>query len=463
MYSQLNKLVMRYTAIYSRIFKYAAIFICWIYFLPLTSIATTNPTSSNKTPIIFWHSMAGKLGVVLQDLAEKFNQSQNTYQIIPVYKGTYTQTLTATAAAFRAHMQPDIVQIYEIGTATMLHPSGIIVPVYQLMQNTHTTFNQADILAPIRMYYGDEQERLLAMPFNSSSPVLFYNKDAFKKVGLKDIAPSTWPQVQYDAKILLKNGYDCGFTTSWPSWIQLENFSAWHNIPFSSQQKNSTDNKLPKLLLNNPITIYHIQALADWSKHRIFVYGGREDSAMALFTSGKCPILFESSGSIADLVSVHAFKVGVGALPYWSFVKNAPQNTLIGGAALWALTGHSEKVYKGIAEFFAFLAKPETASEWQQATGYLPITYSAYRLSLKQGFYKKHPGDQVALNELLNKAPTKNSLGFRLGNYSSIRDLNQQYLEEIWSGKISAKQGIDQMVKDGDASLKSFAKNTGTS
>ena len=213
------------------------------------------------------------------------------------------------------------------------------------------------------------------------------------------------------------------------------------------------------MIFNNPTVIHHIKSFAKWQKQNIFQYGGRQDDARALFGSSECAMLMESSGSRGSILASASFPVGVATLPYWPNVHGAPQNTVIGGAALWALTGHSQKVYNGIAAFFAFLMKPKIQMLWQAKTGYVPITRTAYEQSIRSGYYRRNPGADVAVKELLNKAPTPYSRGFRLGNYMRIRQVNNQALEAAWSGMMTSKQALDRAVQQGDNLLRQFQTN----
>lgn len=414
---------------------------------------------ASPTPIVLWHSMAGSLGETLNAIIKEFNTSQPNYKVVPLYKGDYPETLTATIAAFRARQQPNIVQAFEVGTATMINPGGMVIPLNQLMQQTQVAFNANDILPAIRYYYSDPQGNLLAFPFNSSSPVMFYNKTAFMKAGLDpNDPPKTWPALQQDAQKILKAGYSCGFTTGWPSWIQVESFSAWHNLPLATEN-NGFDGLNATLLINNPTMVRQIATLAQWQKQHIFEYGGREDNAMPLFTSGQCAMLMESSGSVPDLVNYSNFPVGVAPIPYWPDIKGAPQNTVIGGAAFWALTGHTANENKGVAEFMAFLAQPNIQAQWAKATGYLPVTQSGYTALQKSGYYQTNPGSDIAIKELLNKPTTAFSRGFRLGNYMAIRDIIDTQLEAAWSGNTPAQQAMDAAAKQGNVLLQEFKQD----
>jgi len=412
-----------------------------------------------RTPIYFWHAMGGHLGTVLQEIVSQFNKSQSEYEVVADYKGNYTQLLTATAAAFRARQQPHLAHIFEVGTATMLFPKGIVKPLYQLMQEAGIEFNQDDFFPMMRGYYGDRHGNLLALPFNSSSPVLFYNKHAFRKAGLdENRPPRTWPEVASTSKKLLAAGYRCGFTTSWPSWIQLETFSAWHNIPFASQG-NGFEGLDSRLIFVNPTVIKHVTQFAEWQKERIFQYGGRNDQALVLFLSEQCPMFTHTSGAREGLKKDATFEVGVAKLPFWPEFIAAPQNTLIGGGSLWALNGHNALENKGMAQFLKFLSSPQVQHYWQQKTGYLPITQPAYQYALKNKFYNRFPEAKIALEELNNNPPTLHSKGFRLGNYMRIREINNQALEAIWSGEQSTTEALQQAQAKGNLLLQRFERD----
>ena len=411
------------------------------------------------TKIYFWHSMGGALGNTVQHLTHEFNQSQHKYQIIPVYKGNYSETLTSTVAAFRAGQQPTIVQIFEVGTATMINPPGVVVPAYKLMHDTHLTLDANSFIPAVHSYYSDNKGRLLAMPFNSSAAVLFYNKTAFKKAGLNpNKPPKTWPELAADSKQLLKAGYSCGFSSAWPSWIQLENFSSWQNLPIATED-NGFASANAKMIFNNPTVIHQLTSLVNWQHQNIFHYGGREDNALALFTSGQCQMLMESSGSRSGLKQNVNFKLGTAELPYWPHVKGAPQNAIIGGAALWALTGKTHAQYAGTAAFFKFLSSPKIQAYWQQQTGYIPVTKAAYQLSKRQGFYKKNPGAMIAIKELSNKPPKPYTKGLRLGNYSQIRDINCEEMEAAITGSKTPTQAIDNAVRRDNQLLRQFQED----
>jgi sn-glycerol 3-phosphate transport system substrate-binding protein len=405
----------------------------------------------------WWHAHGGALGERVEKMVDAFNKSQSEYHVKAVYKGSYPETMTAGIAAFRAGSPPAVLQVFEVGTATMMSAKGAIYPVYELMKDTGEPFDPNAYLATVTGYYTDTEGRMLSMPFNSSTPVLWYNKDLFTKAGLDpNKPPTTWPEMEAASKKLLASGAaKCGFTTSWPSWIQIENFSAWHNVPLATME-NGFGGLGARMTIANPLLERHIAALGKWQKSKIFDYGGRTNKAVPKFTTGECAMIMESSAGYARISKESKFAFGVGMLPYWPDVKGAPQNTIIGGASLWVLRGQSPEVYKGVARFFSYLYSPAVQAEWHQGTGYLPITLAAYKLTEEQGFYKEHAGMDIAIKQMTLNKPTANSKGLRLGNFPQMREVHYEELESVFSGKSTAKEALERMQQRDNQLLEQF-------
>ncbi|RDU95593.1 sn-glycerol-3-phosphate ABC transporter substrate-binding protein UgpB [Trinickia dinghuensis] len=409
------------------------------------------------TEIQFWHAMEAALGEHLNDIANDFNKSQSDYKIVPVFKGSYDQTLAAGIAAYRSGNAPAILQVYEVGTATMIAAKKAVIPVTDVFKQAGVPLDQKAFVPTIASYYSDSKTGdLAAMPFNSSTPVLYYNKDAFKKAGLNpNDPPKTWEEVRADAKKLKASGMSCGFTTGWQGWIQLENYSAWHGLPFATEN-NGFDGLDAKLEFNGPQQIAHIQFLQDMVKEGTFTYVGRKDEPVSKFYSGDCGILTNSSGSLANIRKYAKFDFGTGMMPYDANVKGAPQNAIIGGASLWVLAGKDPNVYKGVAKFLAYLTSPAVAAKWHEDTGYLPVTTAAYDLARSQGFYAKNPGADTAIKQMLNKPPLPWTKGLRLGNMPQIRTVVDEELEQVWAQKKTPKAALDSAVDRGNDLLRRF-------
>ncbi|WP_375057546.1 sn-glycerol-3-phosphate ABC transporter substrate-binding protein UgpB [Zobellella sp. DQSA1] len=408
------------------------------------------------TQIQWWHAMGGELGGKVNEIADKFNQSQSDYEVKPVYKGSYGETMTGAIAAFRAKQQPHIVQVFEVGTATMMAADRAVYPVYQLMADADKAFDQGKYLSAVTGYYTDNAGNMLSMPFNSSTPVLYYNQDLLARAGVKP--PATWEEMDTVGRKLLESGAKCAFTTSWQSWVQLENFAALHDIPFASENNGFAGTEV-ELLVDRPEYLKHIRQLAEWSQSGLFKYGGRQSDSLPLFYSGECAMFLGSSASYAGVKNnTPDFEFGVSKLPHWQEIKGNPQNSIIGGATLWVLQGHKMEEYRGVAEFFEFLASPEIQADWHQFTGYLPITHAAFDLTKAQGFYEQNPGTEVAIEQMTQAEPTVNSKGVRLGNFVQIRDIVDEELEKVWAGRAQPEAALNTIVERANGQLNRFAR-----
>ncbi len=409
-----------------------------------------------QTEIQWWHSMGGALGEKLNALATKFNASQTQYKVVPVFKGSYPESMTAAIAAFRAGNAPHLLQVFEVGTATMMAAKGAIVPVTKVMADAKEPFDPKSYLPAIAGYYTDSKGNMLSFPFNSSTVVLYINRDAFKKAGLNpDQVPKTWKEMNAAMLQLKVRGQDCVYTTGWPSWMHIENFSAWHNVPIGTKE-NGMAGMDTVFTINTPLHVRHLTMLGDMAKKGLFTYAGRTNQAEAKFASGECAMLTSSTGAQANFRQNAKFDWSVNFMPYHDDVAGAPQNSIIGGASVWVMAGKKPDEYKGVAKFLAFLSKPEIQMEWHTGTGYIPITMAAYDLTRKSGFYEKNPGADVAVKQMTNKPPTANSKGLRFGNFVQGREVIEEEMENVFSGKKDAKTALDDAVKRGNDILRKF-------
>ena len=430
--------------------------------LSFATFAAAMSTSSAlaATEISWWHAMDAQLGQKLEAIAETFNKSQSEYRIVPTYKGTYAETLTGAIAAFRAKEQPAIVQVFEVGTGTMMAAKGAVKPVYQLMQEAGEPWEPSAFLAPVTGYYSDTEGNILSLPFNSSTPIMYFNKDVFEKAGLdRNAAPKTWAEVEEFSKKIVESGAaKCGFTTGWVSWVQLENVSAIHDRPYGTLE-NGFGGLETEFTFNGDVQVKHWSNLKKWADAGLFQYGGPAGGAdaPAKFYSGECAIYMNSSASRAGVVAnSKEFEVGFAPLPYYEDVIAEPKNSIIGGATLWALAGHSDDVYKGIARFFTYLSQPEVQADWHQATGYLPITNAAFDLGQEQGYYEQNPGSDVAIKQITRGTPTPNSKGIRFGNLTQVRNVVDEQFEALLAGQKDAQKALDDAVAGGNQILRDF-------
>lgn len=409
-----------------------------------------------QTEIQWWHAFTGRLGDLLAEQVAEFNASQDNYVVVASHKGNYSEALNAGIAAFRAGEQPHILMVFEVGTATMMAAGGAIKPVYEVMADSGVEFDPDAYIGAVKGYYTTTDGDMLSLPYNSSTPVLYVNRDALAGAGLDpDMDLTTWEKVGGALDALKTAGHACPLTTAWQSWVHLENLSAYHDVPFATKE-NGFAGLDAELVFNGPVQVKHIQTMGDWARDGKFIYAGRRNEGGANFRAGECAFFTESSAGYAGVKAEAEFDFAIRPLPYWSDVPAAPQNTIIGGSSLWVMSGHDPEEYKGVAEFLSFLSKPDIQAKWHQNTGYLPITLAALELTKAEGFYEANPGTDIAGMQMTAKAPTPNSKGLRLGSFDQIRGIIDEELEAVWSGDKTAQEALDSAVTRGNVLLRRF-------
>ena len=408
-----------------------------------------------QTEINFWHAMGGALGEKVEEIATDFNEMQDEFKVVPTYKGNYTENMTAAIAAFRAGEQPHIVQVFEVGTATMMAAQGAVKPVYEVMGNADIDWDADAYLPAVKSYYTTPEGQLLSLPFNSSTPVMWYNKDMLDAAGVEEV-PQTWDDMFAAAEKLKANGADCAFSFGWQSWVMLENYLARHDEPIGTQQ-NGFAGLDTEFVFNESTDLTELlQRIADSQADGMFKYGGRRGDSLPLFTTGECAMWMNSSAYYAGISEQAEFEFGQAMLPVNTAVRDEAQNSIIGGATLWVLEGHDDAEYQGVAEFFNYMSTPEVQADWHQSSGYVPITTAAYELSKEQGFYDENPGTDTAIKQLSLNEPTENSRGIRFGNFVQIRDIINEELEALWAGDLTANEALDNAADRGNDLLREF-------
>lgn len=409
-----------------------------------------------QTEIQFWHAFTGRLGELVAAQVEEFNASQDDFTVVGSHKGNYSETLNAGIAAFRAGEQPQILMVFEVGTATMMSAGGAVRPVADVMEASGAEFDPDAYIGAVKGYYTSTDGDMLSLPFNSSTPVLWVNRDMLQEVGIDpDTDLSTWQNVGGVLDQLKEAGVECPLTTAWQSWIHLENLSAYHDVPFATKD-NGFAGLGTELAFNGEAQVAHISAMGEWAKEGKFFYAGRRNEGGANFRAGDCALFTESSAGYAGIKSEATFDFDVRPLPYWEGVGNAPQNTIIGGASLWVMEGHEAEEYEGVAQFLSFLSSAPIQAKWHQDTGYLPITAAAADATRKAGFYEANPGTDVAVIQMTTNEPTANSKGLRLGSFDQIRGIIDEELEAVWAGDKDAQTALDSAVERGNGLLRRF-------
>ena len=427
-----------------------------------------------RTPIVWWHAMTGANNDEVNRIARDFNASQATVELQPIYKGTYPDTLNAAVAAWRAGQAPNLVQVFEVGTGTMLAAGPAVKQVWQLSQDTGIAIDPAKYIPAVRGYYSLADGRMASMPFNSSTGLMWYNKDAFEQAGLDpEKPPATWGEFETAARALrdkwakpgtAKGGQELyASTSSWLTWIQLETFAAIHNLPYATEA-DGFNGLNAELRLTQPALVRQVQRLLDLSKEGAFRYTGRDAAPDPVFYSGQAAIGFGSSAGRADIVRNAKFKWAPALVPYDPEVSKSPNNTIIGGASLWVMTSpkRTPEEYKAVAQFFEWIGQPQQAAEYHEHTGYVPVTMAGFEQAKKDGYYGKNPGAELAIASLTRGTVTDNSRGLRLGRLPEIRNILYEEIEKALGGGQSAEAAMEAAQTRGNRVLREFERSART-
>lgn len=415
-------------------------------------------TAFAETTITWWHAMGGQLGETVNKIATDFNASQNEYKITPVFKGTYEETLTAGIAAFRAGEQPNVLQVFDAGAATVIGAKGATVPVEDLLNDNGVAFDINDYITGVRYFYADANGKMIGMPFNSSTPIMYFNTEALEKAGVTP--PKTWEEFASTTAPALKEAGYTPLTQSHLPWIFTENFFSRHNIQFATSN-NGYDGGTVEIKVNHPAIKAHFSALNEWKEAGLFEWLGTGwgDNAKP-FEEGKSAMWLGSSGSFGGLKEKVDFDFSATMLPYWEGVTAEPKQTFIGGAALFAMSGKSAEENKATAEFFRYLTSADVQYMWHEQTGYVPITNAAYDLAKTEGHYERSPAAEVGIQQLQLPAGEWTK-GYRMGFYVQIRDVMNREYGRILTGETSVEDGFAAIEKEANELLARFSKTQG--
>ena len=409
------------------------------------------------TEITWWHAMGGQLGETVNEISKRFNESQSDYSITPIYKGGYEDTLTATIAAFRAGEQPNIVQVFDAGAATIIGAKGAVIPAEDLIQQAGIAFDANDYISGVRYFYADSAGKMIGMPFNSSTPILYYNVEALAKAGIEP--PKTWEEFEATAPKLVEAGY-IPLAQSHTPWIWTENFHSRHNLPFATNANGFDGSDGTKILVNNDAIKMHFTHAKEWlDKGWYGYYGAGWNDNQSPFENGDVAMWMGSSGSFGGLLNSASFEFSATYLPYWESITTEPTSTFIGGAALFAMSGKSDAENRAAAEFFKFLSSSDIQYYWHQSTGYVPITTAAYEMATAAGYYNEKPQAEIGIKQL-SLPSGECSKGYRMGFYVQIRDVMNREYGRIFAGETDVDSGFAVIEEEGNKLLARFAKTT---
>lgn len=394
-------------------------------------------SAQDDIQISFWHAMSGSRGEVVQELVDEFNETHPGIEVVAEFSGSYADTLTKALAAVRAGEPPHIVQVYEVGTRAMLD-SGAILPVAEVSGGA---FDPASFVAPIVNYYSAGGE-LQCMPFNSSTAMLYYNKDMFAAAGLDPDQPPTTFQEVYDMsrQIMDAGVAQGGISFGWPAWI-LEQMYAKHDQLLANEDGGRSA-LATEVYLNNEFGVAVLSEWQRWADDGVLIYGGREYSANDPFIAGEFAMLAQSTSSLAGIESNAPFEVGTAFLPRLEGYDGIGNN-VIGGGCLWALAGHDEAENDAMWQFFSFLSETPQSVAWHKGTGYFPSTLEAVDALEAEGWFEENPNFLTAFDQILAGEDTVAAQGVLLGDFVTIRDIVGAAIEESVVNGVDPQEALD--------------------
>lgn len=418
----------------------------------LMIVISVSAFAADPITISFWHGMSASRMKAVDKVLEGFHAAHPEIKIEPQFTGTYAETLSKAIAAVRAGEAPHIVQIYEVGTQTMLD-SGAIVPLFELEKPGEIDWG--NVVGPILDYY-TVGGKLYSMPFNSSTSMLYYNKDIFEKAGLDpNRPPRTFDEVLEMGKKIVESGAaPHGISFGWPSW-QLEQAHTMH-AQFFANNENGRKERATEVLFNQEFGVKILEKWTEWAKAGVFYYGGPEYKANDAFLASQIAMLQQSTSSAGSFAAKAQFNLGTTFLPR---LEGYPLgNSVIGGATLWTMKGHSKEEYDAIWEFYKWIARPDVAVQWHKDTGYFPSSNAAVRELMDEGWFSAEPNFLTAFMQILTGVRRPESQGVLLGNFPEIRQYIRAAIEKATSGQMSPKDALDEAAKEANRVLKEYAE-----
>lgn len=421
-------------------------------------IGANAATAQGQQKFDYWYGLTGQLGEVMELHCKRFNESQTKYEAVCTGQGGYDKAEQNTIAAFRSKQHPTIVQIYDAGTVNFML-SGATYNAVQFVKDFKMKVKWDDFFPGISNYYATSKGEMWSFPYNSSTALLYWNKEHFGKAGVTE-APKTI-EAWFDAVRKIKTGghAESGFCFDFDTWMPLEQFSAIHNEPIATKN-NGYDGLDAEVIFNKT---KFAKYMADWKKlldegvARIATAQTGKTTLQG-FADGTCSSVLTSVANhgVIGSTAKPGLQWGVGMLPVYAGTER--KNSLVGGASLWIMQGKSKEEYEAAAAFLDFvLSTPEV--EWMpNVTGYIPITKSAFEDLSNKGFYKQpdKAGREIAIQSLTFTPPTPISRGIRLGNFTQIRAEIRSELESAFTGKKDVQTALDDAVARSNQILRRF-------
>ncbi|AWB46347.1 ABC transporter substrate-binding protein [Paenibacillus sp. CAA11] len=412
----------------------------------------SNAAASGKTKVVWWHSMGGELGKVADKLVSDFNASHQDIEVEAVYQGTYDESINKMKASMDSSSGPSLIQVYEIGSRFMID-SGAVTPVQNFIDQDKYDLSQLE--ENITNYYTFDG-KLYSMPFNTSNPILYYNKDQFKAAGLDpEKPPVTYSEVKAAAEKLAQSGHPASFAIY--GWF-MEQFFANQGAEYLNNGNGRTE-PATESLVNGDAGVKTLEWWKDLMDSKAMINLGRKtDDTKKAFASGQISMTLDSTASLRGIVDAVGgkFEVGTAFLPKPDGAADG--GVVVGGASLWILNNKPEAEQKAAWEFIKYLAEPSTQAQWHVSTGYFPITKKAYDEQIVKDNLEKYPQFKTAVDQLHSTKASQATQGAVMGVFPEARQTVEGAIEAVLGGSKAPKDALDEAAKDITGKLSNYNK-----
>ena len=403
------------------------------------------------TEISFWHSMGGVNGQAIDTLVKKFND-ENEYGITvkAQYQGEYDYSLNKLKSAQIGNMGADLVQVYEIGSRFMIE-SGWITPMQQMIDAD--SYDLSQIEPNLAAYYTIDNQ-LYSMPFNSSTPIMYYNKEMFEKAGITEIPDSLEGIEAVGEKLLNEGGAGQVISLGIYGWF-FEQFIGKQGLEYANNGNGRTEAATAVAFDSNGAAANILTAWKSlYDKGYAPNVGKGGDAGLADFSAGKSAITLGSTASLKQILQDVNGKFEVGTA-YFPKVKSTDEGGVsIGGASLWALNNNDAKKTRATWEFVKFLISPESQAYWNAQTGYFPVTTAAQEEPVFKENVEKYPQFQTAIDQLHDSSPKY--VGALLSVFPEARATVESEIENLLNGNADVKTAVKNMADAINKSIEEY-------
>jgi len=409
--------------------------------------------------IDFWHAFGGGRKLLIERMVADYNYTHPGTFVRVEFKGSYRDTLNAAILAAQQGNAPHIVQIFEIGSQLALD-TGIFAPLEDAAQNS-PVWQPEDYIEGVANYYNIDG-KFNSMPWNSSNPILYYNKDMFREAGLDPEAPPETFEEMLDACDKIVSSGTAKNCISWPlhSWL-FEEWMANQGAELANNG-NGRDDRATEVYLTGDAAKTIVNWWKEMNDKGYYAYSGKLedwDGADAIFVSGQAAMEITSTSDVVQRqndAAENGFELGTGYLPYPA--DSERQGVVIGGASMWMTGDHPEEELEAAVDFVIWFTNTENAIRWHKATGYFPIRKSAVDVLEFQDWFELNPAYTAAFAQLLGTKVNRATQGALIGAFPEVRTIVEQAVEKVLAGEATVDEALEAAKVDADKAMEEYNK-----